>query len=153
MTYDTNTAGEAAGSARAGQYGRSWQEGDYFGWARSPGFHPLKLLAVLTGFAIFPPLGVAALAYFIWNGRRHAGRGGHHRMMGEGRCGVRGGRGRTGNSAFDDYRAQVLNDLEAERQSFAAHREAERRSRDQAAFDAFKAKRGTQDEKPADGQG
>ena len=49
--------------------------------------------------------------------------------------------GRSGNVAFDEYRAKVLNELEEERQAFDEHRAEQRRKRDQDAFDAFQAGR------------
>ena len=142
MSYE-NTAGA--------ENGRSWRnaDGDYFGWAKTPGFNPYKALAVDAGFAIFPPLGVAALVYFIWNSRRNSGhwRGAH--AMGRG-CGHRSRMNRTGIAAFDEHREKVLSELEAERQAFAEHRAEARRKRDQEAFDAFQAKR--KDDKPSDAQ-
>ncbi len=104
---------------------------------------------MVTGIAIFPPLGIAALGYFIWKGRRFRQDG--HSFGGEGRsfggfegrggCGRGNRMGRTGNVAFDEHRAKVLNDLEMERQAFAEDRAEQRRMRDKEAFDAFQAKR------------
>lgn len=147
MTYNQQTIGEAprTDSDAQGRYGHF--DRDPLGWAKSPGFHPLKAVAVVAGFAIFPPLGVAALVWFIFNSRRqHWGNqpyafssaGGPGRACGR-------GRGRTGNSAFDEHRAQVMSDLEKERQDFAAAQDAQRRKRDQEAFEAFRAA------KPKDG--
>ena len=123
--------------------------GDTFGWAKRPGFNPYKALAVIGGFAVFPPLGVAALAYFVWNERRfrNGGEGmrghGNHGQGFAGRhgCGRGRGMGRTGNVAFDEHRATVLNELEEERRAFDEHRAEQRRKRDQEAFDAFQAAR------------
>lgn len=114
-------------------------QGDWLSWAKTPGFHPGKLAAVLAGFAIFPPLGVAAIGYFLWTSRRGDWRGAPVNAMRRGGCGHRH-RG-TGNQAFDAHRESVLNGLEAERQAFDAHRAEERRKRDQAAYDAFHAAR------------
>ena len=125
--------------------------GDYFAWAKSPGFNPYKALAVVAGLAIFPPLGIAALVYFVWKSRQHGWQHGH--AMGQGRgCGHRGRMSRTGNVAFDEHREKVLNELEAERQAFAEHRAEQRRKRDQEAFDAFQAKRKEEGDKPVDAQ-
>jgi hypothetical protein len=144
MSYE-NTAGAG--------HGRGWDkaDGDYFGWAKTPGFNPFKLLAVIAGIAIFPPLGIAALVYFIWNSRRHGGHWRGEHAMGRG-CGHRSRMNRTGNVAFDEHREKVLNELEAERQAFAEHRAAERRKRDQEAFDAFQAQRQAEGDKPSDAQ-
>jgi hypothetical protein len=153
MTYDKNTENAAAsdrfehhhgpyGRNDAGQHGR-----DGMSWATRPGFHPLKALTVLGGFAIFPPLGVLALGYFLWNSRssfgRHYGPGPQQFAggpgMGQGRCGPRGMRGRfTGNAAFDEHQAEEINKLREERRAFFEYRMAERRKRDQQAYDAFR---------------
>jgi Protein of unknown function (DUF2852) len=133
--------------------GGHWREkgadrGDYLWWARTPGFNPFKLLAVLAGFAVFPPLGIAALVYFIWNSRRHSWQG--REAWGAGRgCGHRGHMSRTGNTAFDEHREKVLSELEEERKAFAEYRAEQRRKRDQDAFDAFQEKRKTDGDKPA----
>jgi Protein of unknown function (DUF2852) len=139
----------AAGQEQSGSGHRFDRDGDYLWWAKTPGFNPFKLLAVIAGFAIFPPLGVAALVWLIWSSRRHGGHWRHAHAMG---CGRRGHMGRTGNTAFDEHREKVLSELEAERQAFAEHRAAERRKRDQEAFDAFQAKRREEGEKPSDAQ-
>jgi hypothetical protein len=132
---------------------------DYFAWAKTPGINPMKVATVVAGFAIFPPLGAAALIYFLWKNRRMGwqdeqfayagapvegeqrhgcGRGwrGHHR-----RGHHMGGRGRwTGNAAFDQHQADAIEKLRADRQAFWAFREEERRKRDQDAYDAFRAR-------------
>lgn len=145
MRYQTNSntdGGTGPGFSKAG---------DYFAWAKSPGFNPYKALAVVAGLAIFPPLGIAALVYFVWKSRQHGWQHGH--VMGQGRgCGHRGRMNRTGNVAFDEHREKVLSELEAERQAFAEHRAEQRRKRDQEAFDAFQAKRKEDGDKPVDAQ-
>ena len=141
MTYEENTKSQHSGHNYQG-----------FGWATAPGFNPPKLFAVLAGFAIFPPLGVAALAYFWWNSRRSrwdgparefGGRMGHG--CGRGR-GFGRGFGRSGNSAFDQHSEKIMNDLAQERQAFHEHRAELRRKRDQEAFDGFQASRTAKDE-------
>lgn len=151
MANETNPAGAFPGSDHPSYHGRFEHDGDYLWWAKTPGFHPLKAVAVLAGFAIFPPLGLAALGYFIWNNRRQSwgGRPAYAMDGGQMRGGRTCGRGqmnRTGNVAFDEHRAGVLNKLEAERQAFAEHRAGQRRKQDQDAFDAFQAKRASEGE-------
>ena len=143
MSYEAN----ADGATRGGWH----QYNDSFGWAKRPGFNPYKALAVVAGLAIFPPLGIAALVWFIWNERRWH-RGGHGPRGSEGRhgCGHRGGMRRTGNVAFDEHRAKTLKDLEDEQQAFAEHRFEQRRKRDQEAFEAFQAKRKADGDKPGE---
>lgn len=157
MTYDKNTENAAASDRfehhrgpYGGPYGRNdaGQHGwDGLSWATRPGFHPLKALTVLGGFAIFPPLGVLALGYFLWNSRssfgRHYGPGHEQFAGGMGRsCGRSRGRGFggrfTGNAAFDEHQAEEINKLREERRAFFEYRMAERRKRDQQAYDAFR---------------
>ncbi len=146
MTYESNANTE---DFAKGRHHFRHSHGERFGWAKRPGFNPVKALALVTGIAIFPPLGIAALGYFIWNGRRFRqdgqsfdGQGrGMHGFEGRGGCGRGNRMGRTGNIAFDEHRAKVLNDLEVERQAFAEDRAEQRRKRDKEAFDAFQAKR------------
>lgn len=134
MSYNTNTSGHSGSS-----YDALWS-------AKTPGFNPYKLIAVLVGFLIFPPLGIAALLYFLWRGRQHGWMGFGPGRWAQGERGeqwARGGCGRgrmrnmTGNTAFDEHRAKVLNELEEERRAFHQYRAEERRKRDQEAFDAF----------------
>jgi hypothetical protein len=132
-----------------GRHWRGQEHGDYLWWAKTPGFNPFKLLAVLAGFAIFPPLGIAALVYFIWNSRRHSWQGREAWASGRG-CGHRGRMHRSGNTAFDEHREKVLNELEEERQAFAEHRAEERRKRDREAFEAFQEKRRAEADKSPD---
>ena len=140
----TNEQNHAKASENARAHGANpWNMRDYLGWARTPGFNPLKAVAVVAGFAIFPPLGAAVLLYFVlhhffWKVRRgHFGESGPAFAMGGG-CG-HGGRGRwTGNAAFDQHQAEVMESLRAERQAFQAYRAEVRRKRDQEAYDAFR---------------
>ena len=157
MSYE-HTAGADTGNTgkdRHGHYGRHHFNGrhDPMGWAKRPGFNPMKALAVVAGFAIFPPLGVGALAWFIWNERRWRRDGqGFTAFDGEGRpmCGRRGhGRWRTGNQAFDAHADKVMEDLAEQRRAFHEYRAEQRRKRDQEAFDAFNAAR---DAKSADAE-
>jgi Protein of unknown function (DUF2852) len=142
MSYETNMNSD--GSANGGHHYRHGR-GDTFGWAKRPGFNPFKALAVVAGLAVFPPLGIAALVYFVWNERRfrHGSEGfGGHGFEGRHGCSRGRGMGRTGNVAFDEHRAKVLNELEEERRAFAEHRAEQRRKRDQEAFEAFQTARG-----------
>lgn len=144
MTFDNDTnSARQSGTAQGNPYGQP--AGDWFAWAKTPGFNPMKAVAVVAGLAVFPPLGVGALLYFMWTGRRHRGpwQGPAYAMGGGPRghgCGWRHhNRGFTGNRVFDDYQAGVMRDLAAERDAFRAHREDQRRKRDQESFEAFRA--------------
>lgn len=130
MTY------ENAASAPHGPYGRNYRN-EWTDWATTPGFHPGKVLAVIAGFAVFPPLGVLALGYFIWNSRRGRWSENGERHGWRGGCGHKR-RGFTGNRAFDEHSAKVLDDLAAEREAFFAYRKEERMKRDRAEYENFK---------------
>ncbi len=160
MNYDKKTDDSSTYDSSQHQHGPFGGRGSHFGgaqhwdglsWATRPGFHPLKALTVLGGFAIFPPLGVLALGYFLWNSRhsfaRHYGSGPEQfaggRTMGRG-CGRgRGMRGRfTGNQAFDEHQAEAINKLREERRAFFEYRAEQHRKRDQDAYDAFRTTQG-----------
>lgn len=149
MSYEAHATADGT-NGHDSQFNR--HNGEAFNWAKRPGFNPMKAVAVVGGLAIFPPLGLAALAYFIWNERRyrHDGfapqRDGETRRGGCGhRRGNRHGLGRTGNAAFDEHRAKVMQDLEEERAAFEQHRTDARRKRDEEAYEAFKAKQANKD--------
>ncbi|MBK8457577.1 MAG: DUF2852 domain-containing protein [Phyllobacteriaceae bacterium] len=141
MNSATDTSGHPAESFRHAH--RHPENGDWLWWAKTPGFNPFKLIAVIAGFAVFPPLGVAALVYFLWMGKRHGWQGGQGRHWARhGGCGRSAYMGRTGNTAFDEHQAKAREELEAERRAFDEHRAEQRRKRDAEAFAAFKAGRG-----------
>lgn len=173
MTYDKNGENSSASGStdhQHGPYGGPFgRQGGPFGpndgagpgwdrwsWATRPGFHPLKALTVLGGFALAPPLGVLALGYFLWNSRhsfghhygpgpsaeQFAGGPGMSSGMGRGRCG--GGyrgmrRWSSGNEAFDRHARETMEKLRDERRAFFEYRANERAKRDQQAYDAFRA--------------
>ena len=133
-------------------YGGGFRQGrSGLDWATSPGFHPGKLAAVVLGTALFPPLGLAALGYFLWNSRRYANADGPTPFAQGGRCGHRGMGGRmgrrgmrsSGNSAMDEHTSKVLNELRETRHEFAEHRAAAKAKRDAEAFAQFQAARET----------
>lgn len=106
---------------------------------------PAKALTVAAGFVVFPPLGIATLAYFIYQSRRawREGEYGARAYAGPhmGRCGHRGRhrfhRGMTGNSALDEKRRETLRALDEEAEAFADFRRKEREARDREAFERF----------------
>ncbi|MGQ0457986.1 MAG: DUF2852 domain-containing protein [Hyphomicrobium sp.] len=123
---------------------------------------PAWLAAMIVGFVLFWPIGLAILAYLLWSGRMT--------------CGWQGGRGRwqsrfadkfdrararvedevknfsggypSGNRAFDDYRDATLKRLEEEERQFRAFLDRLRQAKDKSEFDAFMAERR---ERPAEG--
>jgi Protein of unknown function (DUF2852) len=124
----------------------------------------LNIVLMVLGFAVFWPLGLAMLAWIIW-GEEIAAKAedlrGHFRAFSDRAQGWQGAdrfRSRTGNAAFDDYRAQELRRLEEERRKLEAMRAefesflAElRRVKDQEEFERFmrEFRNRTEDGKPA----
>jgi hypothetical protein len=114
---------------------------------------PAWIGLLVLSFIAFWPLGLALLAYLIWSGRMgcswHGG-GAWHRNPGSFRegmermrtqwCGGRASRS-SGNSAFDDYRAETLRRLEEEEREFREFLDRLRQAKDKAEFDQFMAER------------
>ena len=118
-----------------------------------PAWTPVTIVLMVLGFMIFWPLGLLMLAYILWGDRWHEfRRDGFNRDFA---FGHRGGHGagrrpgpRSGNVAFDDYRAHELKRLEEERRrleeerrDFEAYVYNLRRAKDQDEFDRFMAER------------
>ena len=147
MTYST----ESASRSQSDWNGRGYRScGGFARW------RPLELLAMILGFIVFWPIGLAVIAFKVW--QRRSGYPGDVFAFAEDRarsardaCRGRksssgGGWGfrPTGNSAFDDWRAGELSRLEEERRKleaaereFAEHIEQLRRARDREEFDRF----------------
>lgn len=87
------------------------------------------MAAMIVGFVLFWPIGLAILAYMIWSKRMCS----HHRR----RCFRKARFQNTGNSAFDGYREETLRRLEEEQSAFQAFLERLRQAKDQAEFDQF----------------
>jgi hypothetical protein len=136
----------------------------YQGWNDPPFWHPagmsrpVGIAAMILGFALFWPIGLAILAFLIASGRlgcRHRrwaqwGAQGPQQPTQGGNtwnasppwakwCG--GDRAQTppssGNHAFDDYRAETLRRLEEEQSEFSSFLERLRFAKDKAEFDQF----------------
>lgn len=89
---------------------------------------------MVVAFIVFWPLGLAMLAYMIWSGRMGCS------MRGRGRwhnCRGKGSRNSSGNTAFDEYRAETLRRLEEEQEAFQAFLDRLRRAKDKSEFDQF----------------
>ncbi len=105
---------------------------------------PAWIAAVVLGFWLFWPVGLAMLGYLAWTGRlaamRRAAPGQWHNVRE--RFTSATGFAMSGNQAFDAYRAETLRRLEDEQQEFVAYLERLRRARDKSEFDQFMADRG-----------
>lgn len=123
------------------------------------------IAAMVLAFCLYWPLGLAILAYLIFSGRvrawRQAGPGrwynthdgspARHSGCGWG-WGGRPGARRSGNQAFDEYRAETLKRLEDEQREFEAYLERLRQARDKAEFDQFMAERRRRNATPPEPQ-
>ncbi|MBL4645632.1 MAG: DUF2852 domain-containing protein [Rhizobiales bacterium] len=120
---------------------------------------PFNTIAMVLGFVVFWPIGLAMLAY-ITIGDKMTGRFADARdrmdhfggKFGRG-CGSRRSRSySSGNMAFDDYRAAELERIEEERRkldemraAFDEHINNLHRAKDQKEFDRFMSKRSEND--------
>lgn len=99
------------------------------------------IAAMVLGFVIFWPVGLALLAYMIWGKRmfnkscnqRHDRHSHDHSW---GRHGYRAMQS-SGNTAFDDYKSAALRRLEEEQAAFEAFLQRLRSSKDKSEFDTF----------------
>ncbi len=98
------------------------------------------IAAMVLGFILFWPVGLALLAYLIWSKRmfntacRSSDRNWRKHPI-EQRS--------TGNTAFDAYKADTLRRLEEEQDKFEAFLERLRDAKDKAEFDQFMDERAT----------
>ena len=102
---------------------------------------PGWIVAMILGFVLFWPLGLAILGYMIWSKRMSCngwGRRAHHRHA------FRAAAAPTGNAAFDAYRADTLKRLEEEREAFTTFLDQLRQAKDKGADAAARAKQDAQ---------
>lgn len=123
---------------------------------------PAWIAAMVLGFIVFWPIGLAILAYLIWSGRMGCSRNGdvanwQGRMAEkfERRMGRFGQRRDpfppSGNAAFDEYRVETLRRLEDEEREFREYLERLRMARDREEFDRFMQERRRPQSPPATG--
>lgn len=154
----TATAGETAGMGGGGETrsdwrGHAWRRGHACG----VGMKPLELVAMILGFIVFWPIGLAVLAFKFW--QRKTGYAGDLADFAQERWrrgfapgapawSRSGGYRRTGNRAFDAWKVTELERLEEERRKletaqreFADYLDHLRQARDRDEFDRFKNER------------
>lgn len=105
---------------------------------------PAWIGLLVFSFIIFWPLGLALLAYLIWSGRMGCGSKERWARMREkiDRWQERHHAGpSSGNSAFDEYKAEALRRLEEEQREFLDFLERLRKAKDKTEFDQFMAER------------
>jgi hypothetical protein len=119
---------------------------------------PVAIILVIFGFMVWWPLGLAALAFFIWSRGMGCGHRGvdrwQHKMdrmqakMDRVRERMGGGGGfwqapSSGNKAFDEYRTETLKRLEDEQREFQDFLQRLRFAKDKSEFDQFMNERRT----------
>lgn len=103
------------------------------------------IAAMVLGFILFWPVGLALLMYMIWSKRMFNGKSCSRRNS------ARTMQTRsTGNSAFDAYKADTLRRLEEEQENFEAFLSRLREAKDKAEFDQFMDDRAKRDEAPTE---
>ena len=113
---------------------------------------PAWIGLMVVSFILFWPVGLAVLAYLIWSGRMGCWKRGTMSEMGRARgrwygpCGA--GRQSSGNSAFDEYKAETLRRLEDEQKEFMDFLDRLRQAKDRAEFEQFMADRRGRSEGP-----
>ena len=110
---------------------------------------PAWIGLMVLAFIVFWPLGLAVLFYLIWSGRMGCWKHERGRWYGMERRWRHGGRGESGNSAFDEYRAETLKRLEEEEREFREFLDRLRQAKDKAEFDEFMRQRGRGSQGPA----
>ena len=102
------------------------------------------IAAMVLGFVLFWPLGLAILAYMIWSKRMFGScanrRNRWNHRNGDARSAAYGFRS-SGNTAFDAYKAETLRRLEEEQEAFQSFLDRLREAKDKAEFDQFMADR------------
>lgn len=93
---------------------------------------PAWIAAMVLGFILFWPIGLALLAYMIWGKSMFKSSCRKFRATGFANSS-------SGNSAFDDYKADTLRRLEDEQAAFDAFLTRLRDAKDKAEFDQFMA--------------
>jgi hypothetical protein len=136
-----------------------------------PQWSPVTVLAMVLGFIVFWPLGLAVLAYVLWGERLgfsgdRAERWVNRQKQWAGWCNGNGHQYRgwqqsrpSGNAAFDDYREEQLKRLDEERRrldgeidEFQNYMRNLKMARDREEFDRFMRERQTRQAGSDNGQ-
>jgi hypothetical protein len=94
------------------------------------------IAAMVLGFIVFWPIGLALLAYMIW-GKQMFGKSCKTNGVNRMHRGMGALSGTTGNAAFDAYKTETLKRLEDEQTAFQDFLDRLRKAKDQTEFDAF----------------
>jgi len=101
---------------------------------KKSGWTPIGIAAMVFGFILAWPIGLAVLAYILWGGRVDD-------LINDLVNTIKGAipkpRSSSGNAAFDDYKAATLRDLEEQQAEFADYVDQLRQARDRDEFEHF----------------
>lgn len=101
---------------------------------------PLAIFAMIVGFILWWPLGLAVIGYILWGGSVDQL---VDDLTAKASDAWRGSRApASGSVAFDGYRAETLKRLEEEQAEFADFVRKLREARDREEFDRFMSERG-----------
>jgi Protein of unknown function (DUF2852) len=129
------------------------EELDYRGYNRPAHWvlHPGWIVLTILGFIFWWPIGLAILAFTLWNRKLGCWGGGNYERWQDKMERVRDtferfGQGEwarpsSGNRAFDEYRVQTLQRLEEEQREFREFLRRLRMAKDKEEFDQFMAER------------
>ena len=111
---------------------------------------PAWIAALVAGFIVFWPIGLAILFYMFWSGRMSCGAKGR---WSDGASSWMRSAGRwhmpsSGNKAFDEYREETLRRLEEEQKEFRSFLDRLRMAKDKSEFDQFMADRKSRPQPP-----
>ena len=112
---------------------------------------PAWITVMVLGFIFWWPIGLVILGVMIWSGRMGCGRGhwGQWKQEKWGRHGRWGARSPySGNSAFEEYKAETLRRLEDEQREFMEYLQRLRHAKDKTEFDQFMAERRNRPQTP-----
>ncbi len=104
---------------------------------RTSRWTPIGIAAIVLGFAVWWPLGLAVIGYILWGGSIDE-------LISDGFAKAKSmtrPQTSSGNAAFDEYRRETLQRLEEEQAEFDAYVEKLRQARDREEFERFMADR------------
>jgi hypothetical protein len=121
------------------------------------------IAAMVLGFIFAWPIGLFLALYITWTqrwsndmfghscrSRRHMTHEGHHRGWGRSWQGYSAAFRPSGNTTFDNYKAETLHRLEEEQEAFESFLQRLREAKDKKEFDAFMEDRAAQTARSAE---
>ena len=105
---------------------------------RSNRWTPLGIAAMVLGFIVWWPLGLAVIAYIMWGGSVDDLAAD---LVSQFKSAIRPRASGSGNAAFDAYREETLRRLEEEQREFTEFVTRLRHARDREEFERFMAER------------